>query len=97
MGRTVSFDSSGEPKTVFTSETLSLSSSTISIVSDISRAKNAVQQPQSYPIWSMFAGCCTLVKKRPGHGAWLCSLPGVSDRLLAALWLNMVIEERWRY
>jgi len=68
-------------------------SSTISIVADISRAKDTVQEPQSHPIRSMLAGRRALIKQRPRHGSRLRLLPSIDDGLAAAILSNMMPKE----
>ena len=79
---------------VLTPGSTRLARPSISIISNISGPENTVQQPQSHPIWSVFAGGGACVKKLPRDRTWLRLLPGVDDCLPPPLLPNMMPEER---
>jgi hypothetical protein len=68
--------------------------SPVSIVTDISGPKDAVQEPQCHPVRSVFSICLPAVEQSALVGASSCLLPCIQDGLTASIWTDVVPEER---
>jgi hypothetical protein len=67
---------------------------TVAIVADVSRPKDAIEQPQRDPVWRVFSIGRSIVEQPSSYGACLCSLPGFHDGLSTPIGSNVVPEER---
>lgn len=74
-----------------------VSVSSVSVVSNVSRTEDAVQQPQSYPVWRMLATGCAEIKVMSLERADGSILPCFDDCPLLALATDVVPEVRRPY
>lgn len=74
--------------------TSTITSSSVTVVADVARPEDAVEQPEGYPVGTVFAIGRTPVKQPSLHGAWASLLPGFGDGLSTTVGVNVVPEER---